>query len=1298
MLTPTALQLLQRAGALRRHRRGVSQYVYHEPAIQLLPALLDLPLPPFGTAGATAALLAHNAYLGLCGPTGSGRSLALLQLAWHAATSRQAEPVLLLPLAHADRPDRSPRAVLAGAIRRSGLPAPFDSRVPPASRAPWLLLLDEWELLSPARQADWRAFVLDLPKFWPEARLVLTLPEADEGWPGLEMVGLTPPDDIVLRIWLGYLLPRHDIAPILEALEPGAPLAFLRDRLLEIILLALVYPDRGLPVSRTQLYKQVYRRISAVQPEPPADERRASRAGDRWSAASSQWPSSWSFLFRALRRYELARDLAGTGDLAPFAQLEGADRAEVALLLAGMLSDMTPLFRELWGPDPSTPAQLLTLGRCLREQPAGARAWGLRVLAALAVEQESAPNRMLVQALGLLLPTILATAGGAIADAQAGALLAELAPALGGPALALLLDNPAVRPALRWAAADALQRLPSATARAALDATSPPDALAQAARSYVLALGSAEERRRLAAPERLGWATTLLDRRVDQQRRTQVANALLSDREMPITLRTAALALIPQADDETVQTILALACSDPDAQVRGGALTALRSRPPQQALLVLSDCVFSTNAPWEAQHDALEQLAHYPQSEVVAVLARCALALQLPLVGRLRALALLAARRDAGLRLLRRLLRVEALHPAVRATTARLLGKLSAAEALPDLRRLAAAQAPALVRWGAIEALGLLGQRPEHQSEALDSLLAILDAPTSDPELILCAVRAFGVLGAAASVPALCAWLGAETSARLRAAWLVRAPQLAELPADEWLAIELPAETRVALLTALTEGESDASQPGSFDELVEQDAANIRSATAEALARISRHADATTREAARAALLDALQRTAPGLVARRLLACLASVSEDGGLSDLGELLSNPTLDPALRWLAVEQLGANLSAGPLLLRYLEQGGDWGLGIGDWEQRAIPSPQSPVLSPQSQKGTPEPFIAGKLAQVLGQHGSTLALLALRQIVEQSDGNLYLRMQAVGALGALAAPAAEAALLPVLADARAPATLRGAAAEALPAALRPETRHLLRELLNQERQQPELLAGSLRALGRARDRESLALMLYYIHSEHMPVALAALDAVEKVGDARAGPALLQVAQDDDAEPGVRLQAVGALLRLCGEEHLSLLRDFLESGALPLQLRALDLLLALRPGDPRLLVLVADKAAPLALRLRAIDALAERVEDHNVLCALLLDNSEAAQVRARAAIVLGRAGELNAIAALMRGAREIDAPPSVRYRCIAALVEPARSQRAHTAAAQLALSQIADDPTQPDESRAWATHALCQ
>jgi HEAT repeat protein len=880
--------------------------------------------------------------------------------------------------------------------------------------------------------------------------------------------------------------------------------------------------------------------------------------------------------------------------------------------------------------------------------------------------------------------------------------------------LLALLDDPSLHPAVRWSAADALLQAQESGSPALLatllTTASPSDDQSQAARCYLLACGDDADRAVLADPQAAGWMVGWQhDRSMGQQRRTRTVRALLDSPTTPAVLRATVLALLTGGPDGDTRETLVCLCSDPDPSRRRAALEAVQNCPPHQAIAILGEVLLAMACPWEVQHDVLEHLKHvrYRSREGGAVLARCILSASMPVVGRLQALHLLVSRRQVGVRFLRQLVQLDAAHPVVRAMAIRLLVPLVKVEPDVNLVRelrplLTTRAAPSPVRQEAAHALGILvqgqgqGQEGTLRDEVRHALLSALSHPSIDTLHIAGIIRALGTLGEASVVPVLRAMFEPELSEYVRERWGSHAPRLAEVPVQEWPDLPLPRETRAALLTALTEGEADGEQPGSFSELVEQAVLRIRLAAADALAHIGSHSnDQATRQQVRMALFEALQTTPHPHELRELLTDLARVSETGGVDELQYLLSHPATNITLRWLAVEQLGTIPDALPVLIEALEH--------------------RPL----------DPLTRGTMALALGTHGAPQAVPLLCRLAARRENDPHVRTQAVIALhhfagldgfGGSEAPAIAETLLAIVADTTAPLPLRSTAARTLPLPLHSETRRWLREVLRQEHQPPDLIVGVLHSLGQDRDLEALTLMVRYAHSEYPTVALAALEALAEVGDESVAPLLIHLAQDTNLTQGVRLHAVVTLLRLGGAEYLPLLRQFLESEVLPLQLQALNCLLSLWPEEAQPMRLVANATAPLALRLRALEEVTcgwgegtepqtregeEVYEEERSLSALLIDGSQPPRLRAALASICGQAGSTEAVRALAQSARDHTTLPYVRRLCVRALETHARRASAQSegegfSVALYTLGELSNRLASDDVCREWAMQAL--
>lgn len=1235
MLMPSVLPFFQGGRALRRYRTTMQQALHAEPALRLLPDLLALPL---GAAPLPdpEAILATPASLGLVSGPASGRSLALLQVAARCSEASRT-PAVYISLADSDQPGLTPRAVVDAQLARAGLPASIagDSR-------PCLLLLDDYELLGANRRATWRTFVAGLSQNWPAARAVVALPPG-ETWPELQELHLAAPDDAILAAWLDRLLPDQPHEPILAALA-SEPLAALRGSLSDLLLLVLTYPISGLPTSRAALYEQAYALARPlIEAEPNAE----------------QPPAPVRIGRATLRHYRLARGLAGGADLATLADLPAHELAAVAPLAAGLLDDPRPVLDLLWN-RAENPAALAGLAACVRERPAAAPADGLRLLDRLAVSAADPEAEQIRRSLLAVAPATLVAAEPAPAiTTLAGLIAAE--PSAAPTLLLTVADDPAAAPELRWAAADHLAEC--ADPAALLASPEGHDDLALAVRCYAVALGAPAARPCLLEPELRAGLSALLADAGGEARRRAVVTTLLDDPDTPAELRALALAAAPAAATDD-RTLLERAVADPTTGVRRAALAVLSAGDPEVALESLAAVLTGTNLEPEAAHDALSAVAALPQTRAAALLGRCVINERIGLIERLHAVSLLAGRGREGAAVLLRLIELPGLAAPLRAAVARHLSALGVASALAPLRSALLAEGPLLVRRAAAAALGELARFNACREDALAGLIAALAGPWLDAPLAATIARGLAACGPAA-LPALGELLAPRLADDLRARWLAWVPDLARTPAAEWPGLAMPPAVRAALHEAMTAGETPADRPGGVEELAERQAAAVGQHAADALVALARRHPSLRREAA-LLLRRALRPGRPPELLTHLLDRLGDLLGDNPVA-LDALLDGLGESPQLRWLALERLGARPAGVDALIRRLQAGLDDG------------------------------FTRAKIAELLGARHELSALPVLRHVAESRDEELHLRRSAAGAIGRLGDPAATAALLRLVADTYTPTEVRAAAAAALPGDLDPASCRLLREQVRAERPQAGLAAAVLAALGRAGDREALPLLMRYAQSDRPDEAVAAIEAIVALAEPSVAPALVRVTQASSATPGVRLAAVAALLELCGEEYLPLLRSYLESPIMPLRLRAHAALAAHDPQNPRLISPVADTTAPLALRLEALARLLARGADDEVLPLLLANPAEEPQLRLAAAAGLGRATRPEAAAQLRAALTDAELPLLRRY-CLRSLAALAASESPAAAPARQELAALALDTAGPAEQALWAGEDLLE
>jgi HEAT repeat protein len=1148
MLTTSQLPFLPAGRALRRHRAATQHELAAEPAAHLLPALLTLPLG-VDPLPDPAAVLAAPRSLALAGPPACGRSLALLQLAHRWAASSLGAALLYLPLAEADALNLTPRAVVAGALHRAGLPETIAEGARPA-----ILLVDDWELLSADRRAVWRAYLAGAA--WPAMRAVVALPEG-EAWPELDALAFPAPDEARAAAWLAHLLPAHDPAPLLAALrrEPRT-LTGLAD----VALLALVYPLAGAPASRAELYEQAYALARPLLAEAP----RVGRA--------------------VLRHHRLARGFAGGADLAALAALAPFERAAVAPLAAGLLDDPAPVLEPLWRGGAPDLADLRALAACARERPGRAPLWSLRLLERLAAPEAPADEQALLAALAPALPALLSAAGHAD-EPRALATLAALAAALPDarrPWLAVV-DDLGGPEALRWAAADLLAARPPAPQELA----EPPriaDGVTLAARFYVAAL-CRDSHHLLATPALRAGMEALLAARGAGPRRAAAARAIVGDPALPEELR--ALALAAAGDRELLERSAAAG----SAGLRHAALDAIGQGPPEEALAAIGRALASPEADGEARRAALDAAARLALSTATGALARAAVDAAQPFAVRLHAVDLLAGRGPAGAALLRRLMAAQALPDALRAAAAGHLGRLGVAAALPELRN-ALEAGPLPLRLAAAGALGALGARGEAREESAAALVTGLRRVGPHTVLGERIARALGHTGAAVAVPALGALLGPGLEPSLRAVWLRRIPALATGPASAWPQLDLADDARLALMDALADGGTMADPPTSIAELAARQAARIAAAAAGALGDLA-VVRPDLRAAALAPLRAALADPNRTEVVRAALAGLAAAGDPA--AELAAILDDPAAPAPLRWLALEGLGRAEPARALLLRRLELGGDDAFLRGAamrllGEHRVAAA--LPALRRAARGDEPAPQLRRAAVVALGRIGGPEAAAALAALAADQAAPADLRAAAANALppdlpaealATLHHAARAARQHSELSVALARAMARAGDYEALPALVR-----------SAQGDHGAEAVASIEAIGALGD-PSIAPLLVQISQSPTAgpgVRLAAVAALLRLG----GHEHLTLLREylAAAAPPLRMQAYSALEALSPDDP-RLCEPIVDGGApMALRLQALRHLAARDPNNPVLAMALAQEDEDPQVRLAAASALA--------------------------------------------------------------------------------------------------------
>ncbi|NJO84953.1 MAG: hypothetical protein HC828_20820 [Blastochloris sp.] len=364
MVAINVVQRFRQQNDLRTYRRKIIADIHNDPTVRLLPALLELPLEcmcPDGEVRALEAAVAGAPRIALIGGLGSGRRLALQQLALRWAGMDNAPLPLSLPLPTLDDNTSAPDELIAGWLARSSRTETSKSPLhnlpglhphPPSTEqfAGWSLLLDGWEDLSDERRNVWRAALDAAPHNWPDAQVIVALPLGEADWPNFTPLTITPPGSTLLSSWVARLFPEtHRIAALAE-LSASRPRQALGRRLAEVAILAWVMPQVGLPNTRSELYAQALQCLlqqhAIVQPHERlfAELQLLAAYGE---APASDIPDiltttnagSIRFSHALLRHYFAARQLVTETRYDLLSLLGPAERLEVARFAATIADD-----------------------------------------------------------------------------------------------------------------------------------------------------------------------------------------------------------------------------------------------------------------------------------------------------------------------------------------------------------------------------------------------------------------------------------------------------------------------------------------------------------------------------------------------------------------------------------------------------------------------------------------------------------------------------------------------------------------------------------------------------------------------------------------------------------------------------------------------------------------------------------------------------------------------------------------------------------------------------------------------
>lgn len=1273
---------LNRTTDLSLLQRELATELGEELMFQLLPQLADVVLPIVDSMGTTcdlATMLQQSAFLTLSGAPGSGRKLALLQVAQRWVNNRAPQlpaPVrIMLPLLDDDR--SRPSVLLEPWLPAAAAPTTKQKRGPfsllrfgpptpvtPAPEPRWLLLISGFEELSADRRSAWRATLSEAPQRWPDLRVLISIPQDEPAWPGYTALTIGAPAPKLVQRWIEQLAAPEHREEIAAALAPSGPLHSLSDRLIDVVLLIWQSQRGSLPTTRAGLYKRVLEDILSLQ-ETGVD-RQSQIAALQLLAAYGEQPNftlpnlieakddqTVYFIYPQARRYLAARQLVEEERFDLLHQVDQIERDELARLIATMLVDPSPLYVTLWQNGHPRPDDVLVLGHCLRERVPPCSTWTLRITGALVrltragtPEQRSAARAVLLS-IGSLLATELPNLANAGESGQQTLLrlLTAMPDDIAAPHIARLAYDSTIPETLAWSLADRLLELPVEA-----DSVPPGDPAALARWAFVQANRSARTRQ-LLAPHADEALSALFTSSAGEGRRRRVANAILDDATLPLDAHLAAVKLLGDTRHPASSEVIERALHDQSVEVQRHAIDALAAQPINKALNTLSRTIFDAHAPWEARMSALQHITKHAGPEANDLLVSCVRNAELPLYMRIHAVEALG-NADANVAALLALAGDAQVHPELRITAVHVLGRSEQSHVIDELQTLLyGPDLPFGLAEAICDALGQLGQRHERIAQVSFTLMHVLNSVTTDVGLTLAVIRALGVLGDESAIEPLSQLLRAEALARLQRGL---PSHIQDLSAQECLeAAELPATIKMRLALACAEGASPADRPSTLGEFLVSEADLIRAGAAASLVAIGG-------ASVRSAIIEALLSGESGGATDELITTLAEVDGAKSAETLAELIVAAEASPLTRWLAVRHLAdhpqGNLAMQQVLMRH----------------------------------DVDAFTRGALAEALGQRRDLSALPLLLQLVDDHTTDTHLRSQAVLALGLLDHPDTEPALLRLLSNASEDETMRGLAAEHLPSQLSEQARHELRDMLRRERMPVRIQVGLLQALRRAHDHESLPLMLRYAQDERADVAQMAIAGVAVLGDSTITPNLVRISQDPNAERAVRIEAVGALLRLGGPEFRTLLRGYLEQGALPLRLQALEHLINTSNSATELLNILTDRSWPLLLRLRILERFGDQPQALDALLEIVGSADDDEHLRCLAAELLGRAGYTPALSTLLRLVEQDTTSPSRMLHWINSIGAIGGSL------AWLELGRIAEDPNRSADVRHWATLAL--
>jgi hypothetical protein len=1229
-----------RTGAAEPLLPPAQQRMPRDLALQLLPRLAGVPLPIYSAAGAPVmlGLALEPARVVTIAGTPFVTWLALLQC---AAALGECIPT---PVSIADLDDGiAPPADLLAAWERGLDDVSLAGRVRAAlgflrsaPKPERLVLAHGLAALPPERRRSWVEALPALGQTHPEWRIAIALAPGDPPPAGALALWIDEGAAALSDAWVARLLPQtlHEAAR--QALAPQGALAASAHSAIELMMLAAVAPESGLPPSREHLYR-AFADLLDRTPAAPGDTGR-------------------KLVEAQLRRYHSARALVDDQQFEKLRRAADAERPALAALAATLLADPTPVYDALWNAgDPDT----ITLAYCLLFCPPPGPLWPIRIAFELAA---AAPGDA---AAALLLERIEKPLDAALVAAVAmphppvhhltrlfGVLPVEtVLPHLNTLAYAARTPHD-----LGWRCADLL-----------IERAAPPHEPPQAHGeplvrwAYVQALGASEARQQLEAP----YARAALRGIAAAGGASRAARALarlLDDEACSLSLRMQALEMLAAGAEPDSAPVLAHALVAPERELRDAAYSALMRIDAPRAVATLKRNAAAPALSWELRLEAYERLAGEAPAALPELLLQLAGDGAVPLHARLQLAA--TARRPECAAALLQIARAPAYHPEVRAAAARACCAGGSYEAIRTLlRMLRDPQTPRAIRAAICNGLDAAEaiEPPERTAAArrlvARTLVLLLGKWQLDSELTIAAIRVLGRYGGLRATALLARLAGIEARTRLFDS-LPFDPRAQRPDPDD---PQIPASLAQRLLQVIIESATPADRPTTLAEMLNAEADRVRAAAAEALATIDR-------TAARAALRLALAEGATvGSAIAFSNAYIAAGADDEALASA---LADDAIDPMVRWRLVRAASGHGRSGALLGAFVRPELDPFIRGAIVEAFGESTDNNALrelarLAHDAQAGG---ALRMQAISALGRLDEPAVESVLAPLIENPALDATLRGRAAACLPRRPGARAQQALQQIVQSPAAPAPLLIGALETL---ARAPDRTLLPALLRACMDiRDEVVTAAIGALAAVRDPVILPTLTRIAIDDQRAVAtrIRAAGALAQLGDDE-GLLLLRWILETAALP-LQLQALEYLAAAgSAADMLAILVD--RQRPTPLRMRALNNL----PGDERahaaLMAVIVDREESLQMRGAATRALAGANARPAALMPIIADGQEAAEIRVRCIELLRDQMPPLLPLLLSRLAEEATEAPAVRAWALTAiggtgLIDPYREREA--------------------------------